>query len=53
MISSNFILNFPNFGVILVFFTKLPTLSISFSTAVKTVVVVVAKLVILGISPLI
>ena len=46
-ISSNFILNFANFSVIVSFLTKLLTLGILSSTAVRTVVV--AKLVILGI----
>ena len=50
---SNFLFNFTNFCVIASFFlTKLPTLGILFSTAVRAVVVVVAKLVIIGISPL-
>ena len=47
MISSNFIFNFTNFCVIVSFLTKLSTLGVLFSTAVRTVVV--AKLVILGI----
>ena len=51
MISSNFILNFTNFYVIVSFLTRLLTLGILFPTAVRAVVVV-AKLVILGISPL-
>ena len=52
MISSNFIFNFTNFCVIISFFlTKLLTLGILFSTAVRAVVV--AKLLILGISLLI
>ena len=46
-ISSNFIFNFGNFCVIVSFLTKLLTLGILSSTAVRTVVV--AKLVILGI----
>ena len=46
MISSNFILNFPNFCVIVSFLTKLLTLGILISTAVRAVVV--AKLVILA-----
>ena len=50
MISSNFIFNFTNFCVIVSFLTKLLTLSILFSAAIRPVVVV--KLVILGISPL-
>ena len=50
MISSNFIFNFTNFYVIVSFLTKLLTLGILFPTAVRAVVV--AKLVILGISPL-
>ena len=50
MISSNSIFNFTNFCVVVCFFslTKLLTSDISFSTAVRAVVV--AKLVILGIS---
>ena len=48
---SNFTFNFSNFCVIVsFFFTKLLTLGILFSTAVRAVAV--AKLVILGISPL-
>ena len=48
---SNFIFNFINFCVIVDFFlTKLVTLGILFSTALRAVVV--ANLVILGISPL-
>ena len=48
---SNFLFNFINFCVIVSFFlTKLLTLGISFSTAVKAIIV--AKIVILGISPL-
>ena len=47
---SNFIFNFTNFCVIVIFLTKLPTLGILFSTSVRAVVV--AKLVKLGISPL-
>ena len=59
--SGNFIFNSANFCVIVGFFTKLLTLGILFSTAFKTVIVdnlvilgilVVAELVILGISPL-
>ena len=50
MISSKFIFSFTNFCVIVSFLTKLPTLGILFSTAVRAVVV--AKLVILGISSL-
>ena len=51
MISSNFIFNFTNFRVIVIFFlNKLLTLGILISTAVRTVVV--AKTVILGILPL-
>ena len=46
-INSNFIFNFGNFCVIVSFLTKLLTLGILSSTAVRTVVV--AKLVILGI----
>ena len=48
MISSNFIFDFTNFCVIVSFLTKLLTLDILFSKAVRAVVVV-AKLVILGI----
>ena len=48
IITSNFIFNFTNFCVIVSYLTKLLTLGILFSTAVR-VVVVVAKLVILGI----
>ena len=51
-ISSYFIFNSTNLCVIVTFLTKLWTLGISFSTAVRAVVVVVAKLAILGISPL-
>ena len=47
---SNFLFNFINFCVIISFLTKLLTLAISFSTAVRAVIV--AKLVILSISPL-
>ena len=47
---SNFLFSFNNFCVIVSFFTKLITLGILFSTAVRALVV--AKLVILGISPL-
>ena len=47
MISSNFIFNFTNFCAIVSFLTKLLTLGILFSAAVKAVLV--AKLVILGI----
>ena len=50
MISSNFIFNFTNFCVIVSFLTKLLTLAVLFSTAVRTVIV--SKLVILGTSPL-
>ena len=46
MISSNFLFNFINFCIIVRFFTKLLTLGILFSTAVRAVVV--ANLVILG-----
>ena len=51
IITSNFIFNFTNFCVIVSYLTKLLTLDILFSTAVRVVVVVVvvAKLVILGI----
>ena len=48
MISSNFIFNFINFCVLVSFLTKLLTLGILISKALRTVVVV-AKLVILGI----
>ena len=48
MISNSFIFNFTTFYVIVSFLTKLLTLGILFSTAVRAVVVV-AKLVILGI----
>ena len=48
-ISSNFVFNFTNFFVIVsVFLTKLLTLGILFSTAVRALLVV-AKLVLLGI----
>ena len=49
---SNFLFSFINFGVIVTFFflTKLLTVGILFSAAVRALVV--AKLVILGISPL-
>ena len=47
---SNFLFNFINFCVIVSFLTKLLTLAISFSTAVRAAIV--AKLVILSISPL-
>ena len=50
MIISNFIFHFTIFCVLVSFSTKLLTLGILYSTAVKAVVV--AKLVILGISPL-
>ena len=50
MISSNFIFNFTNVCVIVSFLTKLLTLGILFSTVVRAIVV--AKLVVLGISPL-
>ena len=59
--SGNFIFNSANFCVIVGFFTKLLTLGILLSTAFRAVIVdnlvilgilVVAKLVILGISPL-
>ena len=49
-ISSDFIFNFTNLCVIVTFLTKLLTLGILFSTGVRAVVV--AKLAILGISPL-
>ena len=45
---SNFYFNFISFYVIVIFLTKLLTLGILFSTAVKEMVV--AKLIILGIS---
>ena len=48
MISSNFIFNFINFCVLVSFLTKLLTLGILISKALRTVVVV-AKIVILGI----
>ena len=48
MIISNYIFNFTNFCIIVSFLTKLLTVGILFSTAVRAVVVV-AKLVILGI----
>ena len=47
---SNFLFNFSNFCVIVSFLTKLLTLGNLFSTAVRALVV--AKLLILGISPL-
>ena len=47
MISSNFIFNFTNFYVTVSFLTKLLTLAILFSKALRTVIL--AKLVILGI----
>ena len=47
---SNFLFNFITFCVIVSFLTKLLTLGISFSTAVRALLV--AKLVILGISSL-
>ena len=50
MISSNFIFNFTNFCVIVSFLTKLLTLDILFSVAVRAVVI--AKFVTLGTSPL-
>ena len=50
MISRNFVFNFTNFCVIVSFLTKLLTLAILFSIAVRAVVV--AKLVMLGILPL-
>ena len=46
----NFLFNFISFCIIVSFFTKLLILGILFSTAVR--VVVVAKLIMLGISPL-
>ena len=49
-ISGDFIFNFTNLCVIVTFLTKLLTLGILFSTAVRAVVV--AKLAILGISPI-
>ena len=45
---SNFYFNFISFYVIVIFLTKLLTLGVLFSTAVKEIVV--AKLIILGIS---
>ena len=50
IIISNFLLNFANLFVAVSFLTKLLWLGVLFSTAVKAVIV--AKLVILGISPL-
>ena len=50
IMTSNFLFNFINFCVIVSFLTKLLTLAISFSTAVRAAIV--AKLVILSISPL-
>ena len=50
IIISNFLLNFANLFVAVSFLTKLLWLSVLFSTAVKAVIV--AKLVILGVSPL-
>ena len=47
---SNFLFNFTNFCVIVFFLTKLPRLGILLSTEVRAVAV--AKLVILGVSPL-
>ena len=47
---SNFLFNFINFCIIVSFLTKLLILGILFSTALRAVLV--AKLVILGISPL-
>ena len=47
---NNFLFNFSNCCVIVSFFTKLLTLGILFSTALRAVLV--ARLVILGISPL-
>ena len=47
MISSNFIFNFTDFCVTVSFLTKLLTLRILFSKALRTVII--AKLVILGI----
>ena len=47
----NFVFNFINFCVIVSFLTKLLTLGIFFSTTVRKIVV--AKLAMLGISPLI
>ena len=47
---SNFLFNFINFCVIVSFLNKFLTLGILFSTTLRAVVV--AKLVILGISPL-
>ena len=50
IMTSNFLFNFINFCVIVSFLTKLLTLGVSFSTATRALVV--AKLVILGVSPL-
>ena len=50
IIISNFLLNFANLFVAVSFLTKLLWLRVLFSTAVKAVIV--AKLVILGVSPL-
>ena len=47
---TNFLFNFANFCVIVSFLTKLLTIGVLFANAVRAVVV--AKLVILGISPL-
>ena len=55
MMISNFLFNFINFCAIVSFFTKLLTLGILFSTALRAVLVaklLIAKLVMLGISPL-
>ena len=50
IMASNFLFNFINICVLVSFLTKLLTLGILFSTVVRAAVV--AKLVILGISPL-
>ena len=55
MMISNVLFNFINFCAIVSFFTKLLTLGILFSTALRAVLVaklLIAKLVMLGISPL-
>ena len=49
-ISSNFIFNFNSFCVVVSVLTKLLTLGILFSTAIRAVVV--AKPIMLGISPI-
>ena len=50
LLNSGVVFNFINFSVIISFFTKLLTLGILYSTALRAVLV--AKLVILGILPL-